>query len=819
MAVVRRFLAGSSGLKRRNASIFAFILATVGCSFERPSALDAFDGDSSLFPGLGVGAFCVASEACRNGLVCVASACRPAGNREANDKCILSAECKPGLVCGIFGACVQADTTEVGGPCSVDSDCQQGLYCKRKGISGHCARHNTLFRDLFEPCAETADCLAGLVCSARSHQCVPGSLLLNPDIFPGITCAPEEGLPFGARMVVPRAGVESPFYDFPFPTDVRRKAGRIDLSSHPRPGPGPAGFDSLGALLDAASEDLDGFGVNPLISFRFTREVDASSLRMGFTVRFVDLTTGAEVPGLVQFVAKRDKYSCGNRVVIRPPHGVPLVGGRQYAVVITRGIRSVANQAPVPLDDLEALLGPAEPAADPPLRAAWEVYGPLRKWLLASHLAASDVAAATVFSTYDPFRRVQALFAAKADPPALHDVTVCAPGVRSPCAALAGAGPDPRNCPDAPIPGLMELHGLIRLPVWQKGDVPHETTGGDIVVEKPVRYEDVCIAFAIPSGPMPKSGWPVVVYAHGTAANFRTGIAVFGKDLAALGIAMASIDQPLHGPRQGGGNLDPGPLFYNFANPRAARGNVLQGAMDNLALARFLAEHKGGIGPFKDVRFDGSRMVFFGHSQGATTGAISSPADDRVKGVVFTGLGGSVIQGLMGKKKPYDAALGTRAALHELVLEDTHPALGLLQMYLDEVDPMVHGQLLLKGASGKAHSVLNVLGWDDTYTPFKAGLCYAKALGAPLAQPDNRPEGLNMAGFDPVADLHMAKANLPLSGNITVGQQKVTAATVANRGDDLCNGHFIAEVLPKTRSQTIAFIDSLVHSTIPIIPE
>ena len=51
---------------------------------------------------------------------------------------------------------------------------------------------------------------------------------------------------------------------------------------------------------------------------------------------------------------------------------------------------------------------------------------------------------------------------------------------------------------------------------------------------KVVGYEDVCMAITIPKGAEPKTGWPVIIYGHGTGGSLRSGPAQVGLAAATL---------------------------------------------------------------------------------------------------------------------------------------------------------------------------------------------------------------------------------------------------------------------------------------------
>ena len=94
----------------------------------------------------------------------------------------------------------------------------------------------------------------------------------------------------------------------------------------------------------------------------------------------------------------------------------------------------------------------------------------------------------------------------------------------------------------------------------------------------------MCMAISVPKTAAPASGYPVLVFGHGTGGSFTGEMASsgFAQVLATAttpGVLVA-IDMPEHGSRRGDSTDEPENLFYNFLNPRAARDNVLQGAAD-----------------------------------------------------------------------------------------------------------------------------------------------------------------------------------------------------------------------------------------------
>src|SRR5207244_1553734 len=122
-----------------------------------------------------------------------------------------------------------------------------------------------------------------------------------------------------------------------------------------------------------------------------------------------------------------------------------------------------------------------------------------------------------------------------------------------------------RDVPAPPAPTMLtwlsggsfdEYDGVYDAPFYQQGTVPFLTPdqGGTIAFDaqgRPalVRIDHLRFAMSVPRSAMPASGYPMVLYAHGTGGDYRSFISEgLAERLAAVGIAMISIDQVLHGP-------------------------------------------------------------------------------------------------------------------------------------------------------------------------------------------------------------------------------------------------------------------------------
>jgi hypothetical protein len=500
-------------------------------------------------------------------------------------------------------------------------------------------------------------------------------------------------------------------------------------------------------------------------------------------------------------------YAALPTLSVSPPPGETLRGHTTYAALITRQLRTSNGQRLERAADLDALLG-----ADPPsgLQAAHQAYAPLRAFARDSQTDLDELLNAAVFTTQDPERTVVALGESvrRDGLPTLQDVTVCQNDTRSPCEA-AGRGACAK-----PNPEFWEVHGRIRLPIYQQGTPPYAAEGGGIEFDQSglprlARREAVCFAVTIPKHPSP-GPLPVVLFGHGTGGSFRgailaglagglaTGV-VDGQSVSAVSIGF---DLPQHGARIGGEGGDPDRLFFNVENPVGSRGNVLQGAADLMAWMFFLAAGSpealsAALGT--QLQFDPRRIATFTHSQGSTHASIMLPYSSGVVAAVLSGNGGHLITSLLTKTQPVDVAGVIAAGLFDPeggVRSDSldtlrrarvaggrfNPMLALIQGYFDSVDPINFAYRLQRepwsGAPAGRH-VFMTYGLGDNFSTEPTLQAYARAAQFTLVRPAMRSFGLSEV--DP-----------PLRGNAVLDGQIRTLGLrqyLPGPGDD---GHFVA---------------------------
>ena len=382
--------------------------------------------------------------------------------------------------------------------------------------------------------------------------------------FKGATCA-DDG-PFRVYFEVPRPSKPpADFFRLPFPNDIRVKAGKLDMTDFPSPGPTPLGVDLVQLYVDAWTADFDGFSSVAVVTFRTSAEVNFDTAAAP-AIRLVDLTPGEmlgrELSRSWGTIPDRNKYACKNRFVVRNTTDTPLYPKHTYAAILTTALKAKDGSTAAPDADMALMLAATAPA-DADFKAAWDSYKPLRDWLVSKGAEAPSVAAATVFTVADTtghMERVAASVAAQ-PPPAADGTLGCDTGVKSPC----DDGTPARACPAA-ASAFDELHGKMRVPIFQQGTAPYEkpADGGGILftggAPEVAAMVDVCFALSVPkAGAMPAGGWPLTVYSHGTGGSMRSfiddGIAE-KLGTAAKPRAVLGFDAVAHGARKGGRRLD-----------------------------------------------------------------------------------------------------------------------------------------------------------------------------------------------------------------------------------------------------------------------
>lgn len=757
----------------------ALTLAAAACSSS--DAADSGTGNTG----------CTRATDCQTGFACIAGACGLPGSVQSGGTCWASRDCAGANYCSPeSGHCTGTGSGLAGAGCRTDGECAQGLRCDYSGFTSLCVLAGS--GDLGASCTNSDGCIAGLYCDGN-NGCQRFSDTFTP--FSGVNC-PADTAPFHSYFEVPRGGAAlADFFRQPYPSDVRVSASKaLNLTGFPTPGTTVLGVDIVKIYVDALTADFDGFSTLPVVDFRFSADVDAGNqgaLAQG-AIHPIDLATGEEFGYIYNYDSGKSKYYCPFFLTISP--NATFKFNHTYAVWLDDRVRSAVGAAtPTQDPDLAAVLGATRPT-DADLGAAWDQFAPFRAYLSSHSIAPSTVINAAVFTTADPTVHMARLAAAVA--------TEAAPTLSAlfQCGVTAGTdacddGTAARKC-GAASNDFTEIHGKINLPIYQNGNEPYASAGGAInesggTVTK-VRNEDVCFALTIPKSAAPQGGWPLVVYGHGTGGSFREVIGNNIADKLALsGVAAVGIDEVGHGARRGTSTIDPSNLVFNVTNPPAARDNWLQMGADVLSVLKLPASTTpaGWTGPA--LSFNAQKVVYFGHSQGATAGELGIPFTEATHAVVMSGAGALLRESLNGKTSPSNILDTIQFVLGETVLE-SHPVYLIWQNYFDRSDPFNLNRLMIQQPpTGKtAKNVLMTMGAGDTFAPPATLVQNAQTLG--------------LGKTDPVLiDFDGPAVARPVSKNV----MNVTAAAFQYTPSGY-DGHFVAQQNPDAIRDWTAFITS-----------
>ncbi len=617
--------------------------------------------------------------------------------------------------------------------------------------------------------------------------------------------APDGGGGLGVDYA-PRPGGPAPRFepdvaDFtavPWPTDrVLLETGRLGLDRFPN----PEETDLIVQYAEYGELALDGWGRNGTAYVQLDRPIDPASLPDPETsmqdpraaVQWIRMDDGptpgaARLPLVFRMVDDpTDPYYLGPTLAIRPVFGFPLADGGTYCVIVTRLVTDPEGRY------LQ------QPAAFAEALGNESSLAPLRSWLPGSELAAEDIAVATCFTAQDATRELREVadFLATRPVSGLTDI------------AYTGQ--------------TTHFHGFTakyRSPNFQSGEKPYQGEGGDIQFGQdglPIvaEEEELRVQILVPrNATQPEGGWPVVLYGHGTGGDWQTCLDGAEAEVPRDGLAMLCIDQPLHGPRGTGGEVDILQVF-NFLNPASGRTSFRQSAIDVLWQSRMVAEGAfdipGSATRFgRDVAFDAERILFFGHSHGGLAGAIVMAVDPRIRGAVLSGSSGVLIETILRRKDPIDirGVIAVVAGLQAEQLDTFHPVVNLAQMLVDATDPVNYAPYWLNPlGDGRAKDVLMTSGAVDDASPAVGADAVAAAAGVPLILPiDHESEAHTLLGLAPLPT--------PLSDNLRAGNGAVVTGGLRQyTGGD----HFVALTLREAIDLWRGFFRAYAAGGSPII--
>jgi len=623
------------------------------------------------------------------------------------------------------------------------------------------------------------------------------------------------------------------FFDHPWPSDLRLKDGTLDLTGYPNPRLVPI----IDTYITTMTGKLDGFSPAAAGYLRFSTALDPKSLPadavastdFASSVQLIDIDPDSPERGRrhlidVKFRAEEGVYYPTNVLAWMPALGFPLRPHTRYALVVTDAVRGVEQGMITKSKELAEVLGEVG-TTSAATKAAKDALAPALSEINAS-ISLSRVVNLAVFRTSDP---TEELFAARDN--------------------LMSSFPAPDAQADAWVVGgtkdaFTEYLGVYGpSPNYQEGKLPFAKPGdgGDFHSDKgiPAVVDSFDLRFSLtvpnsPNCPMPENGYPIVLYAHGTGGDFRSyardGTA---RDLAEHCMASMGIDQIFHGRRPGapkdGDEATISLLFFNVENVVAARTNSRQAALDEVQRARLFTETKIQVPAAVSVtgnpiRFDGSKLSFFGHSQGGLNGPLFLAADSQANAAVLSGSSSVMAITLTEKTEPAPSiaelvktvflGLKTEEAAE---LDLFHPALSLAQTLVDTTDPLHYARFIVQeprlGSAPKSIYMtegINPDGTGDSYSPPRGIEAHALAIGLPLVGPAVLPYA--EAGWD-VGPRWTEIPDDDLQGNL--GGGAATGVIVQWPVAEGSDGHFVVFDVPDARAQSTLFLQSAGEFPIP----
>ncbi|HEY3821453.1 MAG TPA: hypothetical protein VGL81_30005 [Polyangiaceae bacterium] len=657
------------------------------------------------------------------------------------------------------------------------------------------------------------------------------------------------------------------FYDHPWPSDLRRNSdGTIHCNGFYNPhltiilqqyidttcgteyGPDIGQDGGVEVEADAGPPTpgvLKGFSPAAAGYLRFTGDIDQTTLpadpvsaaTAGSSVQLIDVDPTSPEHGKRKLIetffwpAPDGIYWVHDTLAVQPALGYPLRANTQYAIVVTNDVKAVDGSTITPSSDLAEVLDLA--AVEPRVQAAHNLYAPAVADLAADGIPASSIVQLAVFTTNDP---TSDLFAVADD---VHA------NVPAPTA-------DPTQWTAADQTTDYDVYEGVYgpSPNYQQGTPPYSNSGGNFVFDasgKPVMQNTFPQTFClvVPNGttcPMPASGYPIVLYAHGTGGDYRSIVDEedsFGQLMAQQCLASIGINQLFAGNRPGSPGLgdpnyagDQDLLFINLNNPTALRTNMQQGAVDFIQLARLFTESALTVPASLSrtqtaITFDGTKVIFIGHSEGGADGPLFLAADKQALGGVLSGSGAMVEVGMLYKTQPAPSVSQALMTLLQLITPDEqaelnlfHPVLNFAQMIGDATDPLNYAKYIIQSPRPgfPPKSILqtegvNPDGTGDEDAPPLGIEIHSVALGLPREAP-----GVHTIVESPWGG-GLADVTIPtggLTGNLASGQASgVLGQFVPPAGD---TGHFVAFDVPAAHAQVGGFCANLAVSPKGLVP-
>ena len=609
-----------------------------------------------------------------------------------------------------------------------------------------------------------------------------------------------------------QVGVAPPAYGtVPFPTDAVRDGlllGHIAGLERLSPTQAPLLADQLASI--------DGWGLRPSIEFFVQGELDpatvpAETSTLGDPLVVVDVDPDSPARGAP--VVMDWRYDAVLHEILGSPHpGSQLREGTRYAAVLTTGVRSANGQPVTSSDALDQLLHTTPPR--------WQTTADAYRELDQAPELAGRIVAIAAFTTQHATdalvkARDQLSNTSVIPPPRLHlDDPKIIFDTPARLDALLGQAQRDTSGPRAGLEqwgtdnptGIAHDHvaavatGWFRTVRFRRSDdgsfEPDQGTfdlgpGG---FPRPLSLDSIPVTVILPKGPVPPSGFPVVIFGHGLGGSRHDALNL-AEPLTEQGYAIVAIDEWAAGSRfdptdhinnlsskagftgdpslpDGFGDTTGAPtqlaLFEGFKNIVAIRDAFRQSVLDFSRLALLvqtdpdlsaLAGPYGGAVPHLDPR----RVAYLGESFGTIIGTQLAAIEPTIRLYVLDVPGGGVIDYIF-PNSPYISSLA-QGFVNQIyrprgTVDRFHPLVANMQALLDAGDPLSYAPYVLhshlnvdSGAIGPRHVVL-IQAVTDEIMPAASTIELARRLGIGVLTPElNAPSDLP----------HVAS---PASGNV-----------------------------------------------------
>jgi hypothetical protein len=183
--------------------------------------------------------------------------------------------------------------------------------------------------------------------------------------------------------------------------------------------------------------------------------------------------------------------------------------------------------------------------------------------------------------------------------------------------------------------------------------------------------------------------------------------------------------------------------------------------------------------------------------------------------VVLSGTGGTLLLSLLHKKQPVDVSSVIPFVLGEPTVDENHPVLSLLQMYLDRSDSVNYGRRIFAEpiAGNPPRHALQIFGTGDSYAPVETQRTFATAAGFDLVGPVLDPVDLK-----DIAEMRRLPGIMsPARGNFTTAAGLPLTAVEAQYTPGNYDGHFVSTSNASARRAVQQMLATFVRDGVPTV--